>query len=158
MSTSGIHGVGSLLARGSGTGCPVAMPSLEFRRPAARRARPLDIRRLFKNETLGGHVPHPWSGQPRHGAAVDSDFQGKRHHRLAAEPAGVWETRFCLSKTQTRRVRRRMLLARVSQACDLAEEQCRVLAEKDRGEPLTGQARQPDAPRSGLAGRTDLGA
>lgn len=51
-----------------------------------------------------------------------------------------------------------MLLARVLGACDLAETECRILAEEDSWQPTAGPGGESYSPCERVAGVADLGA
>ena len=61
-------------------------------------------RRFHTGKAIRCHVAHSRERKSRHGIAVDLNLSKTSHFRLAAKWSRVWQTRFCFSAREARRV------------------------------------------------------
>ena len=94
----------------------------------------LDGRHLDEGEAVGGDGADPREGEPHDGGAPGGLLPGARDQGLAASVPVARAARLRVSGAAAGGVRRRLLLARLSAACHLAEEQRAVLAGDDRAQ------------------------
>ena len=114
-------------------------------------------RRFLKIETFRGNVAHPRSGQQRHRAAANSNFQGGRNYRLAARIKASRQAGFRFSEVKDRGVCRRLLLAWLSHARDQAKASRGILGCETEWQQGPGSESQPAVEGEGVAGDADLG-